>query len=65
MHAIQVFQLGGPEVLEAVDLPRPTPNPNEALIALRAIGVNFIDIYFREGRYPPPCLSSPGRRPRA
>ncbi len=48
-------------MLEAVDLPRPTPNPNEALIELRAIGVNFIDIYFREGRYPTSLPFIPGQ----
>ena len=37
-----------------VDLPVPTPKPNEALVKIAAIGVNFIDVYFREGRYPTP-----------
>jgi NADPH2:quinone reductase len=54
MKAIQVSQTGGPEVLKLVDLPAPTPKPNEALVKIAAIGVNFIDIYFREGRYPAP-----------
>jgi NADPH2:quinone reductase len=52
MKAIQVSQTGGPEVLKLVDLPVPTPKPNEALVKIAAIGVNFIDVYFREGRYP-------------
>ena len=52
MKAIQVSQVGGPEVLTLVDLPVPTPKPNEALVQLKASGVNFIDVYFREGRYP-------------
>lgn len=52
MQAIQVSQTGGPEVLTPVDLPAPTPKPNEALIQIKASGVNFIDVYFREGRYP-------------
>lgn len=52
MKAIQVFQPGGPEVLKLVDIPVPEPKPNEAIVALRAAGVNFIDVYFREGRYP-------------
>lgn len=34
------------------DVPTPEPKPGEALVKLRASGVNFIDIYFREGRYP-------------
>lgn len=54
MRAIQVSQPGGPEALTLVDLPVPTPKPNEALVSIKASGVNFIDIYFREGRYPAP-----------
>jgi NADPH2:quinone reductase len=52
MKAIQVAKTGGPEVLTLVDVPVPRPKPNEALVKLAAIGVNFIDVYFREGRYP-------------
>lgn len=52
MQAIQVSQVGGPEVLTLTDLPVPSPKPNEALVEIRAAGVNFIDVYFREGRYP-------------
>lgn len=51
MKAIQVKQVGGPEVMEVVDLPVPQPKANEALVKLTASGVNFIDVYFREGRY--------------
>src|SRR5689334_1843086 len=54
MKAIQVAQAGGPEVLTVVDLPVPTPKPNEAVVKIEAAGVNFIDVYFREGRYPSP-----------
>jgi len=54
MKAIQVSQVGGPEVMKLVDLPVPTPKPNEALAQIKAAGVNFIDVYFREGRYPAP-----------
>ena len=54
MQAIQVSQAGGPEVLIPVDLPVPTPKPNEALVQIKAAGVNFIDVYVREGRYPTP-----------
>jgi len=54
MKAIQVAEVGGPEVLTLVDLPVPDPKPNEALIQIKAAGVNFIDVYFREGRYPAP-----------
>ena len=54
MKAIQVSQTGGPEVLTLVDVPTPTPKPNEALVEIKASGVNFIDVYFREGRYSSP-----------
>ena len=54
MKAIQVQKTGGPEVLTVVDLPVPKPKPNEAIVKIAASGVNFIDVYFREGRYPAP-----------
>ncbi|MGH9564885.1 MAG: quinone oxidoreductase family protein [Candidatus Angelobacter sp.] len=54
MKAIQVHKTGGPEALALVDLPVPKPKVNEAVVKIAAIGVNFIDIYFREGRYPAP-----------
>lgn len=54
MKAIQVLKTGGPEVLTLADLPVPEPKPNEAVVKIAAIGVNFIDVYFREGRYPSP-----------
>jgi NADPH2:quinone reductase len=54
MKAIQVKQTGGPEALELVDLPLPQPKANEAIVKLAASGVNFIDVYFREGRYQAP-----------
>ena len=54
MKAIQVSQVGGPEALTLVDLPVPSPKPNEAVVQIKASGVNFIDVYFREGRYPSP-----------
>ena len=52
--AIAAQKPGGPEVLHAMDLPLPEPGPGEALVRHRAIGVNFIDIYFRSGLYPWP-----------
>lgn len=54
MKAIQVQKTGGPEVLTLVDVPVPKPKPNEAIVKIAASGVNFIDVYFREGRYPAP-----------
>jgi NADPH2:quinone reductase len=54
MNAIQVKQPGGPEAMALVDLPVPQAKANEALVKLSASGVNFIDVYFREGRYKAP-----------
>ncbi|HEY0765309.1 MAG TPA: quinone oxidoreductase [Pyrinomonadaceae bacterium] len=54
MQAIQVSKVGGPEVLTPVDVPVPSPKPDEALVQIKASGVNFVDVYFREGRYPTP-----------
>jgi len=51
MKAIQITQTGGPEVLTLTELPIPTPGPGEVLVKIAASGVNFIDIYYREGRY--------------
>lgn len=52
MKVIQVAEVGGPEVLKLIDLPVPEPKPHEALVQIKAAGVNFIDVYYREGRYP-------------
>jgi len=51
MKAIQIQKTGGPEALQLVDLPVPQPKPSEAVVKIAAAGVNFIDIYQREGRY--------------
>ena len=51
MKAIQVKQVGGPEAMQLEELPNPQPKANEAVVKLAASGVNFIDVYFREGRY--------------
>jgi len=51
MKAIQVSRTGGPEVLELVELPVPEAKGNAAIVKIAASGINFIDIYFREGRY--------------
>ncbi len=61
MKAIQIQQNGGPEVLHLVDLSIPTPGPGEALIKIEASGINFVDIYFREGRYPTKLPFVPGQ----
>lgn len=51
MKAIQVKRAGGPEVLELVKLPVPEAKGAEAVVKIVAAGVNFIDVYYREGRY--------------
>lgn len=51
MNAIQIQTTGGPEVLQLVDLPIPVPGPGQVLIRVEAVGVNFIEIYFRKGQY--------------
>lgn len=54
MHAIEVAETGGPEVLRYVERPAPSPRTGELLIKADAIGVNYIDTYFRSGLYPRP-----------
>ncbi len=54
MHAIQVGEHGGPEVLRWVELPDPEPGPGQLLVDLAAAGLNFIDTYMRSGLYPRP-----------
>jgi NADPH2:quinone reductase len=60
MHAIQVKQHGGREVLEYVEIERPKPKDGEALVRLESIGVNFIDVYHRTGLYKLPVPLIPG-----
>lgn len=52
MHAIEVARTGGPDVLNYVEKEAPSPGPGQVLIKAEAIGVNFIDTYFRSGQYP-------------
>lgn len=51
MKAIQIHETGGPEALQLIELPIPVPGPGQVLIRVEAVGVNFIDIYFRTGQY--------------
>ena len=51
MKAIRVQTPGGPDVLQAVEIPQPTPGSGEALVKIDAAGVNFIDVYQRTGQY--------------
>src|SRR5215469_3513419 len=52
MQAIQMLTTGSADVLTMQELPMPTLGAGDALIRIEASGVNFIDTYFREGRYP-------------
>ncbi len=52
--AIKMMQVGGPEVLQWVDIEVAAPGPNEVRVVHEAIGLNFIDVYFRKGVYPQP-----------
>jgi len=61
MKAIQVKHPGGPEAMELAELPVPNPKANEAVVKLAASGVNFIDVYVREGRYKAPLPVIPGQ----
>ncbi len=54
MRVIEIAEVGGPEVLSLVERPKPTPGPGEILIRQTAIGLNFIDTYYRSGLYPMP-----------
>ena len=60
MKAIQVSAYGGPEVLAYGDVAVPQPKAGEALVRIGAIGVNFIDVYHRTGRYPGNPPFTPG-----
>ncbi|HEY1935827.1 MAG TPA: quinone oxidoreductase [Acetobacteraceae bacterium] len=54
--AVRIHAPGGPEALKYEDVPTPEPGPNEALIKQEAIGLNYIDVYFRTGLYKAPSL---------
>lgn len=51
MKAIRVHETGDPEKLVYEEIPAPSPGPGQVLVAIRSIGVNFIDIYHRTGLY--------------
>lgn len=54
--AIRIHEHGGPGVLRWEEVTLPRLGPGEALLGQTAIGVNYIDVYFREGLYKPECL---------
>jgi NADPH2:quinone reductase len=51
MHAIQLKEFGGPEVLQYAEVAKPEPGKGEVRVAVEAVGVNFIDVYHRTGAY--------------
>ncbi len=60
MKAIRVHEVGGPEVLRYEDIPVPTPGPGQAQVKVEAIGLNYIDVYFRSGLYKTSLPFTPG-----
>ena len=60
VKAIRIHKTGGPEVLEVEDITLPEPGQGEVLVQNRAIGLNFIDTYFRTGLYPTQLPFVPG-----
>jgi NADPH:quinone reductase len=55
-HAIRVHETGGPETLVWEEVPKPGPKTGEVLIAQKAVGLNYIDVYFRTGLYKAPSM---------
>ena len=60
VKAIQINRTGGPEAREYVDVDVGAPGPGEARVRHGAIGLNYIDVYFRTGLYPHPLPLVPG-----
>jgi NADPH2:quinone reductase len=58
--AIRIHAYGGPEVMRWEDVPTPEPGPGEALVRHAAVGLNYIDIYFRTGLYKTALPTVPG-----
>src|SRR3954468_21716876 len=60
MRAIRIHKTGGPEVLQMEELPDPTPGAGELLVKVEAVGLNFIEVYYRQGLYPSTLPFTPG-----
>ena len=60
MKAIRVYETGGPERLRYEEVPVPSPGPDQVLVKVHTIGLNFIDVYFRTGLYKTPLPFIPG-----
>jgi NADPH2:quinone reductase len=58
--AIRIHATGGPEVMRWEDVPTPDPGPGEALVRHAAVGLNYIDVYFRTGLYKTALPATPG-----
>ena len=58
--SIVMTEYGDASVLHYVDAPTPVAGPGQVLVKLAAIGVNFVDIYRRQGVYPVPLPHTPG-----
>ena len=56
VKAIRIEKTGGPEVMAYVDVDVAAPGPGQIRIRHRAVGLNFIDVYFRTGLYALPAL---------
>jgi NADPH2:quinone reductase len=54
--AIRIHAHGGPDVMQWEDVPTPEPGPAEALVHHTAVGLNYIDVYFRNGLYKIPVM---------
>lgn len=61
MRAIRIDSIGGPEVLRSVETEIPAPGPGELLLRQTAVGLNFIDVYYRTGVYKRDLPFIPGR----
>jgi NADPH2:quinone reductase len=55
-HAIRIHETGGPEKMIWEEVPLPSPKPGEALVRHKAVGLNYIDVYFRTGLYKAPSM---------
>jgi NADPH2:quinone reductase len=60
MRGIRIHKTGGPEVLQLEEIDLPAPGPGQVSVRHRAIGVNYLDVYFRTGLYPAPLPFTPG-----
>ncbi len=60
MRAMRIHEYGGPDVLREDDVLEPAPGAGQALVAVEASGLNFIDVYQRTGAYPVPLPATLG-----